>query len=49
MGARVLPDRAEAGRVADRGYLLVDGANAREGPARELATDAEIRQAFLGG
>lgn len=39
----------DALEIADRGYLLVDGANAREGPARELAADAEIRQAFLGG
>jgi branched-chain amino acid transport system ATP-binding protein len=35
--------------IADRGYLLVDGSNAREGRADELATDAEVRQAFLGG
>ena len=35
--------------LADRAYLLVDGRNAREGPAGELAADATIRQAFLGG
>jgi len=35
--------------IADRGYLLVDGSNAREGRAGELAADAEVRQAFLGG
>jgi branched-chain amino acid transport system ATP-binding protein/neutral amino acid transport system ATP-binding protein len=35
--------------LADRAYLLVDGRNAREGLARELAADADIRQAFLGG
>jgi branched-chain amino acid transport system ATP-binding protein/neutral amino acid transport system ATP-binding protein len=35
--------------LADRAYLLVDGRNAREGLARELAADANIRQAFLGG
>jgi branched-chain amino acid transport system ATP-binding protein/neutral amino acid transport system ATP-binding protein len=35
--------------IADRGYLLVDGSNAREGRASTLAADAEVRQAFLGG
>jgi branched-chain amino acid transport system ATP-binding protein len=35
--------------IADRGYLLVDGSNAREGRASALAADAEVRHAFLGG
>lgn len=35
--------------IADRGYLLVDGSNAREGRAASLAADAEVRHAFLGG
>jgi ABC-type branched-subunit amino acid transport system ATPase component len=35
--------------IADRGYLLVDGSNAREGPAAALAADTEVRHAFLGG
>ena len=35
--------------IADRGYLLVDGSNAREGPAAALAADAEVRHAVLGG
>jgi branched-chain amino acid transport system ATP-binding protein/neutral amino acid transport system ATP-binding protein len=35
--------------IADRGYLLVDGTNAREGHARTLVADAEVRHAFLGG
>jgi branched-chain amino acid transport system ATP-binding protein/neutral amino acid transport system ATP-binding protein len=35
--------------IADRGYLLVDGSNAREGRASVLAADAEVRHAFLGG
>ena len=35
--------------IADRGYLLVDGSNAREGSATDLAADAEVRHAFLGG
>ncbi len=39
----------DALEIADRGYLLVDGSNAREGEARALAADAEVRHAFLGG
>jgi branched-chain amino acid transport system ATP-binding protein len=39
----------DALEIADRGYLLVDGQNARDGEARALAADAEVRQAFLGG
>jgi branched-chain amino acid transport system ATP-binding protein/neutral amino acid transport system ATP-binding protein len=35
--------------IADRGYLLVDGSNAREGAASALAADTEVRHAFLGG
>jgi branched-chain amino acid transport system ATP-binding protein len=35
--------------IADRGYLMVDGTNVREGQARALAADAEVRHAFLGG
>lgn len=34
--------------LADRAYLLVDGRNAREGPARQLLEDADFRHAFLG-
>lgn len=39
----------DALEIADRGYLLVDGSNAREGPASVLTADAEVRHAFLGG
>jgi branched-chain amino acid transport system ATP-binding protein len=39
----------DALQIADRGYLLVDGQNAREGEARALAADADVRHAFLGG
>jgi branched-chain amino acid transport system ATP-binding protein len=39
----------DALEIADRGYLLVDGSNAREGSARALAADTEVRRAFLGG
>jgi branched-chain amino acid transport system ATP-binding protein len=35
--------------IADRGYLLVDGSNARQGAAAALAADADVRHAFLGG
>lgn len=34
--------------VSDRAYILVDGRNARSGPAQELMHDSEIRQIFLG-
>ena len=34
--------------VADRAYILVDGKNARSGPAPALLQDREIRQIFLG-
>jgi branched-chain amino acid transport system ATP-binding protein len=39
---------AEALRIADRAYLLVDGRNSRDGNARELAADPGIRRLFLG-
>jgi branched-chain amino acid transport system ATP-binding protein/neutral amino acid transport system ATP-binding protein len=39
----------DALEIADRAYLLVDGANAREGAARTLAADPDVRHAFLGG
>jgi branched-chain amino acid transport system ATP-binding protein/neutral amino acid transport system ATP-binding protein len=39
----------DALEIADRGYLLVDGSNARQGKASDLAADAEVRHAFLGG
>jgi branched-chain amino acid transport system ATP-binding protein len=39
----------DALEIADRGYLLVDGSNARDGRARALAADAQVRHAFLGG
>jgi branched-chain amino acid transport system ATP-binding protein len=38
----------EALRIADRAYLLVDGQNVRDGIARDLAADDNIRHAFLG-
>jgi branched-chain amino acid transport system ATP-binding protein len=47
--AMVEQNALEALRIADRAYLLVDGRNAREGVAADLAADASIREAFLGG
>jgi branched-chain amino acid transport system ATP-binding protein len=35
-------------RVADRGYILVDGRTNRSGPAAELAADPDVRRIFLG-
>ena len=35
--------------IAARGYILVDGRNAREGQAQALAADPDIRRLFLGG
>ena len=35
--------------IADRGYVLVQGANAHEGTGAELLADPEVRRSFLGG
>lgn len=35
--------------ISDRAYILVLGRNAREGEARAIAADPEIRRLFLGG
>jgi hypothetical protein len=48
-GRFVEQNALDALEIADRGYLLVDGSNAREGRAGELAADSEVRHAFLGG
>jgi len=39
----------QALNCADRGYVLVDGANRAEGSGAVLAADPEIRRLFLGG
>jgi branched-chain amino acid transport system ATP-binding protein len=39
----------EALRRCDRGYVLVNGENAYEGPGDELLRDQEVRERFLGG
>ncbi|QAU11503.1 ABC transporter ATP-binding protein [Halorubrum sp. BOL3-1] len=36
-------------RRCDRGYVLVNGENAYEGPGKELLHDQEVRERFLGG
>jgi len=39
----------QALEISDRGYILVTGKNAYEGPGDYLLNDNEIRKAFLGG
>lgn len=39
----------EALRRCDRGYVLVNGENAYEGPGKDLLDDQEVRKRFLGG
>ncbi|WP_420567335.1 ABC transporter ATP-binding protein [Thalassovita sp.] len=39
----------QALEIADRGYVLVQGANAHTGTGKELLADPEVRQSFLGG
>jgi branched-chain amino acid transport system ATP-binding protein/neutral amino acid transport system ATP-binding protein len=39
----------EALMIADRGVVLVDGRTVRDGPARVMAEDSEVRRLFLGG
>jgi branched-chain amino acid transport system ATP-binding protein/neutral amino acid transport system ATP-binding protein len=46
--AMVEQNAAEALDIAGRAYILVDGQNARTGPAAKLAADPEIRRIFLG-
>ena len=35
--------------IADRGYVLVNGKNSREGSGQDLLNNAEVRKSFLGG
>jgi len=35
--------------IADRGYVLVNGKNNREGSGNELLNNPEVRKSFLGG
>jgi len=39
----------QALKIADRGYILVDGQNKHEGSGRELLDDPEVAEMFLGG
>ncbi len=39
----------QALEIADRGYVLVQGANGHTGTGKELLADPEVRQSFLGG
>ena len=39
----------EALRRCDRGYVLVNGENAYDGPGADLLADPEVRERFLGG
>ncbi|EBA07206.1 ABC transporter ATP-binding protein [Sagittula stellata] len=39
----------QALEIADKGYVLVQGANAYTGTGRELLSDPEVRKSFLGG
>lgn len=39
----------QALEIADRAYVLVQGANAHTGTGRELLADPVVRQSFLGG
>ena len=39
----------QALKIADRGYVLVDGRNAYTGTGRELLEDREVAAMFLGG
>ncbi len=39
----------QALEIADRGYVLVQGANRFTGTGRELLADPEVRSTFLGG
>ena len=39
----------QALEIADKGYVLVQGANAYTGTGQELLADPEVRKSFLGG
>ena len=39
----------QALNIADRGYVLVNGENRREGTGEELLNNSEVRKSFLGG
>ncbi|MBP0482055.1 ABC transporter ATP-binding protein [Sagittula salina] len=39
----------QALEIADKGYVLVQGANAHTGTGKELLADPQVRRSFLGG
>ncbi len=39
----------QALNIADRGYVLVNGKNSREGTGQDLLNNPEVRKSFLGG
>ena len=39
----------QALEIADKGYVLVQGANAHTGSGKELLANPDVRQSFLGG
>jgi branched-chain amino acid transport system ATP-binding protein len=39
----------QALEIADKAYVLVQGANAHTGTGKELLADPEVRRSFLGG
>ena len=39
----------QALNIADRGYVLVNGKNSREGSGQDLLNNHEVRKSFLGG
>ena len=47
--ALVEQNALQALALSDRAYILVDGKNARTGPADEIAADPATRRTFLGG
>jgi branched-chain amino acid transport system ATP-binding protein/neutral amino acid transport system ATP-binding protein len=47
--AMVEQNALQALRLADRGYILVDGRNSMTGPAADLARNPDVRRVFLGG
>ena len=47
--AMVEQNALEVLSISNRAYILVDGRNLRDGDASVLATDPDVRRAFLGG
>ena len=39
----------QALNIADRGYVLVNGKNSKEGSGKDLLNNPEVRKSFLGG